>query len=519
MSGRAGRSRRAFVLIAVLVIVGSALLVATSLLFLIQAEAAAAAGQAASAQARALAWSGVQALMQRLDEQRDLILEGDTPQLDEEYILYETETRVGVVRLLPVGPDGGLIVPEAGRLDLHGVTADDLLATGLVDDATARAIVSDRDGGGLQSVAQLLQVEGVTPSMLYGPIEEIRLIDDAMFAETSLDDRVADRLGDDAPRGLADVVTVYSFEPPLQASGDLRINLNTEWSEELGERVADRFGEDAAQVLGGLFRAGATFESDADIVRNLRRLGVPLEDWAEPLDVFTTESGEFIFGRLDINAAPYEALLALPTIEPDTASQIVRVREDLGAQERSSILWPALEGILDQLQYEELAGRITTRSWVYRLRLAAGEMPAEDIDGALDNPVIYEAVIDLCAPTPRIAYLRDVTLLETTARIAAASAPEDDPFARDEMPSRDIDPETALDDASADELFGGDPEDPFEGATGAAAPVDSAGRAPALPDPTGAARGDDDPSGASSSGGAAAPSGSARQRIGRWRSG
>jgi hypothetical protein len=36
--------------------------------------------------------------------------------------------------------------------------------------------------------------------------------------------------------------------------------------------------------------------------------------------------------------------------------------------------------------------------------------------------VIYEVVIDLSAPRPRVAYLRNITLLQTTATLAARAA-------------------------------------------------------------------------------------------------
>ena len=82
MITRARQPDRAFVLIAVLVIVGGALLVATSVMFIAHAELAGEAGLAEAAQSRALAWSGVQAVMNRLDDQRDLILDSEGPELE-----------------------------------------------------------------------------------------------------------------------------------------------------------------------------------------------------------------------------------------------------------------------------------------------------------------------------------------------------------------------------------------------------------------------------------------------------
>ena len=225
------------------------------------------------------------------------------------------------------------------------------------------------------------------------------------------------------PRGLADIVTVYSFEPALQRNGRLRINLNTEWSEELGRRVEERFGREVRDVLRRIMvEEGRTFDSEAVLFDVLRFYNVDPDDWGEIVDTFTAESGEFHFGRLDINTAPYEALVALPGLGPDEAAAIVQMRDGLSADDRATIVWPAIEGIVQPEAYDELAGRITTRCWTYRLRLAAGEVDPDDSSGPLTNRVIYEVVIDLSAPRPRVAYLRDITLLQTTAMLAAGAA-------------------------------------------------------------------------------------------------
>ncbi|MCZ6543407.1 MAG: hypothetical protein O6768_07045, partial [Planctomycetota bacterium] len=50
--------------------------------------------------------------------------------------------------------------------------------------------------------------------------------------------------------------------------------------------------------------------------------------------------------------------------------------------------------------------------------LAAGEVGADSPDDPPAGAVIYEAVIDLSAPRPRVAFLRDITLLQTTAVLA-----------------------------------------------------------------------------------------------------
>lgn len=421
--------RRSFVLIAVMIIVGMGLLVATGLLFLMQADVAGAAGTADAAQSRVLAWSGVQAVMNRLDGQRDLILDGEQPTLESEYVIYETETRTGLVRLLPVTPAGDLVAFEAGKLDLNSVEADQLAATGLVEIDTARAIVRTRDqtlGRPFQSVAELLRVPGVTAELLYGPIEDLTVMDDALAQQGNLIERVEMLYEGSELRGLADVLTVYSFEPAIQRSGKLRINLNVPWSDELARRVDERFGEGASQVLKRLFDDGTRFENEAKIFQVLRAFNSEPENWPEIVDTVTTESGTYHFGRLDINSAPVEALRALPGLEAEQAAQIVEVRQDLAPEERSTIAWPAIEGIVEPEAYDDLAGHITTRCWTFRIRLAAGEVDAETPEAPLDHPVIFEAVIDLSALRPRVAYLREITLLQTTAMLASFVSLGDD---------------------------------------------------------------------------------------------
>jgi len=455
-----GRGRRAFILIAVLVVVASALLVATSLLFVAQAEAAGAAGTARAVQSRALAWSGVQAVMSTLNDQRDRILDGELPQVSAEYTIYETETRLGVVRLLPISPGRERLVPEAGRLDLNHVDAEMLRRSGLLDAVSAQAVVSFRQndpGRGFGSVAELLNVPGLTPETVYGPIDELTVEDDA-FESGVLTERASTLYGHESPRGLADVVTVYGCEPALQQNGKRRINLNVPWSEELGRRLDQRFGAGSSEILRRMFESGTTFENDAKIFGVLRFFDMDPSDWPQIIDALTTDPGEYHFGRLDINTASYEALVALPGIDAEQAAALVRVRESLSAEERATVAWPAIRGIVEPEAYDQLAGRITTRSWTYRVRIEAGEVDADDREGALSNPVIYEAVIDLSAPKPRVAYLRDITMLQTAARVAANATPAP-------APGFTEDPDDVLREPSMDEPAPLDDPDPGFGAT------------------------------------------------------
>ena len=508
MRARRCRHDRAMALIAVLLVMGGTVLIATSLLFVAQAEMAGNARSADTARSRALAWSGVQVAMVRLNEQRDMILEGSDPRLDEQFVIYETETRLGVARLLAVGPGGERLVPEAGKLDLNSVDAEILAQTGMVDDAQAEAVIDHRDGAlghPYQSVGALLGVEGLSVETVYGPIEAIAAGDESASVGDGIP-AAAETGAPEALRGLGDLVTVYSFEPALQRNGRLRINLNTPWSEELGDRVSDRFGSDVAQTLQRIMESGTTFDTEAKVFEVLRFFQVPVDDWPDIVDTFTTQAGDFHFGRLDINTAPYEALAALPGLEPEQAEEIVQTREDLEAHERDTIAWPAVQGIVEPEAYDLLAGRITTRSWTWRLRLAAGEVDAEDPQAPLIDPVLYEVVIDLSAPRPRVAYLRDITWMRVTALIAAALEVEPDRDLEGEPTAADNDIAAQDDLGPADEPL----DDMGDEDLGAIPPFGQ----PAGPEPV-------SPDGADDSAAVGPPSRPApdRARIGRWTAG
>ena len=351
------RLRRSFVIVVVLVITASALLVATGMLFMMQSEAAGSAVAIDAARTRALAWSGIQLVMGRLDEQRDTFLRGELPELDSQYEIYESARRIGMIRLLPITPEGDHLAAEAGKIDLNHVEAAALVMTGMIDEELAQAIIDFRDqtlGRPFQSIAELLEVEGVTPEMIYGPLDELTVMDEETTGGGV--EGMATLFAQPTPRGLADLLTVFGIEPVLQESGDYCIPLTIEWTDELTPRFEERFGDLVEDV-----RAIITSEKmsdESDLVRVLRERAVPVERWAELLDALSPEAGEFRYGRLDINSASYESLLSI--VDPDIARQIVNARDDLTPQKKASITWPLMQGNIDEEAFETMASKITT---------------------------------------------------------------------------------------------------------------------------------------------------------------
>ena len=439
-------TRRGFVLLAVLVVAAIGLLIAGAVLALIRAESAGAARSAEAARSQALGWSGVQAIAAELAAQRAAWLRGEALDLDPQYILEQEGPRLGVVRVLPLGPRGERLVAESGKLDLHELTAERLVATGVVDERTAAAVIAARDraaGRRIDSVEGLLAASGLAagdagsavrmlvPSDLYGSLEALDLRGAVLGEEADLATRILDRL--DAAdgggrRGLVDLLTVHAVEPALNAAGEPRVAIRPPWSDEMGRAIAARLDEQSAaivrQLLSGELRvggrdlaAGISFERDRDLVEVLRRANIGVTEWSRVLEALTCDPATVRVGRLDINSASAAALQTLPGIGPDEATAIVDLREQLSPQERLDPLWPLLREILPADALPELIDRIGVRSARWRVRLACGSVDAEDPDGPIEQPTIWEVVVDLSEPTVRLAAIREISMLDLVARL------------------------------------------------------------------------------------------------------
>lgn len=249
---------------------------------------------------------------------------------------------------------------------------------------------------------------------------------------------------------LADLVTVFAFDPnvqsgaggdPLRHRGRKRVNLNQTWSDSLRSALVDRFGEGVAQGVEQIMKNGTEFRSESDFVRVMRFFQVPPGDWAEALDALCTSDDDYVLGRVDLNTAPAEALACVPGIDEAMAEEIVAARERLDESQRTSVAWPAAEGIVPEEQFQEAVPWLTTRAMQWRVRLEAGVAPAESWVGpgdeaTLGQRMVLEAVIDVSSQRPRVAYMRDVTLLPLARRLYAGRAES----AQDEWPDEEPDP-------------------------------------------------------------------------------
>lgn len=442
--------RRGVILLVVFVIISGAALIMTSLSFLGRAEMRSAALVGRTSQAHALAWSGVQAIMAELDRQRSDMLNGGDPQISDNWSLYGTGAERGMVYLLPVGPEDELIVSESAKLDVNVVDEASLQRLGaMLTPELAAAIIQARNsraGKRFDSIADLLQVEGITPEMIWGPLDKMQ-VQKAAASDTDADVQFDRRLrslergvSGPAPRGLADVLTIYSIEPVIQSTGRYRININAPYDERMHGRIARRYGEDLANTVR-TFR-----QNEPDLVIQEKQWYQLLSgadmDQSKPdeyIDGFCLDDQHYAQGRVDLNRAPLEVLSALPGLDGDLAAAIASARESLSASERVGVSWLVNSGALTTQQWIAAAPRLTWRTSSWRVRVLGRVLTGEGDNVEIASECVYEAVIDLSSPQPRVAYLRDITMLETVIALRHLVPPpppieEDEPVADPEQP-------------------------------------------------------------------------------------
>jgi len=427
VAGRGGTGpRRGTILLVVLVIITVAALTGTTVMYLGEAGMSAEGVALKRIQSRSLAWSGVQAVMADLADQRDTLLDGGAPVLEGQWELFSDSTGTrGIVRLMDLG-QGKTAVSEASKLDINTATAEMLGRIPGMTPEIAQAVVAFRSARRFASVDDLLRVKGVTPEMLRGsPPGQDRLLDPAEGAEP--------------PARLADLLTVFSFDPNIQSGlgdggsehrGNLRVNLNIEWSDRLAAALDQRFGDGASRAVKSLLDRGTTFKTCGDVVNAANTVGVGASEWATILDALTVSDDPYILGRVDLNTASAEVLAAIPGISKESAALIVQAREGLSDGERISVAWPAAQGIIATEDFVKAVDHLTTRSMQWRVRVEAGTVSRDTSGGAeqldevvLSDRMVLEAVIDVSSERPRIAYLRDVTLEELAGALRASIPP------------------------------------------------------------------------------------------------
>lgn len=419
MTGNSASSRRAMILFAVLVIVPIVALIATTAMYAANAELTSSEVSLRETRARALAWSGVQAVMAELADQRQTVLEGRAPKVTETWELFKDASGArGVVRLLAVDDGESKLKSENAKINLNTASREMLAKVPGLSDELAKAIVAARSRR-FTSVPDLARVEGITPAMLG---------EDGGTTEPGAADHSAG--------ALDRVLTALSFEPSIQFGvgergsdqrGMRRLNVNMGYSEALATGLAGRLGSELSDGIKSLLKSAGKLKTTGDLVAAIEHAGIATKDWAPLLDALAVSDDPYIVGRVDMNTAPASVLAAVPGISPGEADQIVQARSRLDASAMTSPAWPVAEGILSVDHFAQASTYLTTRSFQWRVIVEAGltreeanEQRATTGDAALASRIVLEAVIDIASEQPRVAYLRDITLLAAQRGMYAA---------------------------------------------------------------------------------------------------
>lgn len=125
------------------------------------------------------------------------------------------------------------------------------------------------------------------------------------------------------------------------------------------------------------------------------------------LDRTTTEADQTEFrGRINVNTATREALLAIPAMTEEYADLIVTARpagaELGGSAADSGLAWLLTDAVLTPEEFMRFERYITGRSFVYRVQ-AIGCFPGHAIQARI------EAVVDVSGTRPRVRYWMDLT--------------------------------------------------------------------------------------------------------------
>jgi len=250
--------------------------------------------------------------------------------------------------------------------------------------------------GPFQTVRELLLVRGVDEAVFAGEDADLDGILDAN--EDDLDASFPDDDGDGRlTLGLGGLTTVYSYELNRDASGEKRVNVNTVDKKTLTQRF--NFTEALADAVvssgGAKSPSGGTkaptgpgssqsrrFASLMDLLKVKPKQGRPggssepdegkvkeiTVKWlADHLDELTLTDQDRLQGRINVNTAPREVLMALPKMTLAAADAICR-RQCAGDGPFGSVGELLTSKTVTEEQFKAFAERLSVRSSIFEIR-------------------------------------------------------------------------------------------------------------------------------------------------------
>jgi hypothetical protein len=444
--------RRGFVLLAVLVFVLLLSMIVASLLFQTAADESAANASAGSEQAWSAALSGVAELLRLAPQAGGPELDWqDNPQRLKHQLVYEDGADQWYFTVFtPAAPDSlaelryGLD-DAASRISLRQTTIDQLAKLPRVTPDLARTLRaatappttgspvsavsdgSDGSDGSVRSVGSvgsassapsepasppppihtledLLQLPGITPALLLG--EDLNQNGRLEASEDLNQDGTLDR-------GLAQYLTLDSFDPDLTREGRRRTRLNdpsdplpaidlppafTNYLEAV--RASKTRIEHPADLLDATSKVKDAQGAEVAIPSGISKDELPLV-----LEHFTARSSDKPEpGLINLNTASAAVLATIPGIDESLAESIVSSRTSLSPDRRRTTAWLVQEGTVTPEAFKSIAPHLTARSHQFHCRVAGYGLPSGRFR-------VLEVHIDTSSGRPEVTHLRDVTRL------------------------------------------------------------------------------------------------------------
>jgi len=431
------RHQRGFVMIAVLVVVAAAILVATGAIF--AARGATVSSRAADLERRMrdTALDGVALAADLIARDREKILAGASPSGDALLLDIPDGDRHIEVRLVALW-SGEFFGSEAAKLDanqspiamLEKVTEDGSeIAQQIATQIAARRPLSSIDAAA--SFAAPGQ-GAITLNEVFGSMSTIGDERDELDEGPRGNSGGGSGAGASSDRGsvppLIELLTVHGAEPLVDLDGAPRLDLIAAFDAGgSGDRATaslSQFEDTERIALERVAKDAKEGADDGAIARALLAKGIDLARIDDILSTCTLQAGTHGVARLDIVRADVRALAALDGLGADAAARIVDLRDSLDETERKGTSWLVSRRVLTNEQFGAVAGRITNRSALWRVRVEARIVAASDDETGLatatasqgDEPrgaYAFDCVVDVSTDPARIAFLRDISMLPT----------------------------------------------------------------------------------------------------------
>lgn len=329
------------------------------------------------------------------------------------------------------------VTDEAGKLNINTATKEQLMGLPYMEEYIADAIIDWRDkddtpsglgveggyyenlpfkytirNGPFRTIRELLLVRDITEQLLYG--EDTNFNGQLDYNEQDGDESPPLDDGDDElDKGWISFLTCYSYSKNVDAQGSARININQADENQLQQSlgisssmarwIVERRNSNRFTTIADLIDTSTPQQSSDTSGRNQNQSQqVDMQTFYQIADKITVDSQQQTAGKVNINTAPKEVLVALLGGDDQAwqvAENIVTRREVLtdGMQSIAELME---SGSVNLDAFKRIANSITTRSDVFTIRCFATASRGSDSGLALQA----ETVVDRSSSPYKILY-------------------------------------------------------------------------------------------------------------------